>query len=233
MNCIIIDDELTSRHILKKLISDTKNLHLIKEFDNGKDALDYLIINEIDLIFLDIHMPQINGFDLLDSLPLTPKVIITTSDREFAIKSFDYKCIVDYLQKPFNLSRFLRAVEKTNEPLIEEDQISIDSFPENNDLIIKINRRQVCLKIDSLSVIKRIGDDIQIISNDLIYNVKYSLNKVVQKLPSSMFLKINDYYLINLSKVKNIQNNNVLIDDHLIPVNKSNSEELKRRLNSL
>lgn len=230
MNCIIIDDEETSRSILKRLISKVKKLRFIDEFSNAKEAFDYLVVNKIDLVFLDVHMPEITGFDSLHLLTAKPKVIITTSDKELAIKSFNYSCIVDYLQKPFNYVTFLRAIDKVNESLIEKDSISVEYFPQNNDLLIKVNRRNIYIKIDTISLIKTKGEEIKIFTDTLNYSIKYTLDEIIKKLPNDFFMKINQNYAININKQINIEKNNVLIGSEIIPVNDANKFKLIKKI---
>ena len=112
MNCIIIDDEEVSRNITLKLSSKIKNLNVVKAFDNAIDALKFLNKNKVDFIFLDIHMSQLSGFEFIENLKTPTKIVLTTADRDLAIKAYEYNCIVDYLGKPYNFPRFAIALEK-------------------------------------------------------------------------------------------------------------------------
>ena len=112
MKCIIVDDELTARSIIAKLCSDVNDLIVVEEFPNAIQAIKYLNQNEVDLIFLDIHMPDFTGFDFIETIKNPPKIILTTSDSNFAINAFEYDCIVDYLVKPISHDRFKKAITK-------------------------------------------------------------------------------------------------------------------------
>ena len=114
MNCIIIDDEATARAIITQLCSNVENMNVLEEFPNAIQAIKYLNQNEIDLIFLDIHMPDFTGFDFIETLKNPPRIILTTSDTNFAIQAFEYDCIVDYLVKPISQERFDKAIQKAN-----------------------------------------------------------------------------------------------------------------------
>ena len=114
MNCIIIDDEATARAIIGQLCSNVKELTILEEFPNAIQAVKYLNQNEIDLVFLDIHMPDFTGFDFIETLKNPPKIILTTSDSNFAIQAFEYDCIIDYLVKPIAPERFLKATQKAS-----------------------------------------------------------------------------------------------------------------------
>ena len=112
MNCIIIDDEEMARSIIEKMIENTSQLNLLKEFSNAIHAIKYLNENNVDLIFLDIHMPDFTGFDFIKTIKSPPKIILITSDKNFAIEAFEYECIVDYLVKPITEDRFQKQFKK-------------------------------------------------------------------------------------------------------------------------
>ena len=112
MNCIIIDDDKTARQLIKQLILKTEGMLLIDEFSSAIDAIKYLNANDVDLIFLDIHMPTFSGFDFIQTLKSTPKIILTTSDKDFAIQAFEYDCVVDYIVKPITKERFKKSLNK-------------------------------------------------------------------------------------------------------------------------
>ena len=112
MNCIIIDDEKLARTIIKTLCDDVRSLEVVSEFPNAMQAIKYLNEHKVDLIFLDIHMPDFTGFDFVKTLKNPPSIVLTTSDPKFAIEAFQYECIVDYLLKPIATDRFKMAIEK-------------------------------------------------------------------------------------------------------------------------
>ena len=153
MKCLIIDDELIAREILKKLCEAAGKITVMGTFGDALSAIKYLNENEVDLLFLDIHMPKFNGFDLIKTLKNPPKIILTTSDPNFALRAFEYDFIIDYLLKPLEASRFEKAVEKAKQvlnsesvgPSTEENSPNLDT-----DFYINIDRRLI--KIDPFSV---------------------------------------------------------------------------------
>ena len=112
MDCIIIDDDATARLIVSKLCNKVSSLTVLEEFSNAIEAIKYLNTNEVDVIFLDIHMPTFSGFDFIQTLKNPPKIILTTSDKNFALEAFEYPSVVDYLLKPIQQARFEKAVQK-------------------------------------------------------------------------------------------------------------------------
>lgn len=236
MNCIIIDDETTARAIINQLCSQIPSLTIIEEFPNAIQAIKYLNQNEVDLIFLDIHMPDFTGFDFIETLKNPPKIILTTSDANFAIQAFEYNCIVDYLVKPITPERFKKAIlkaesKKTAQPKAEVlDKLETSS---GNDLYVNIDRRLIKIDIPSIYLIEAKGDYIKVKTEDKNYTVHSTLKKIEDKLPDSMFLKIHRSYIINVSKIIDIEDNSVLIKKDVIPVSRSNRPELMKRLNLL
>lgn len=236
MNCIIIDDEATARIIVQQLCSTIENLNVVEEFPNAIQALMYLNKQSVDLIFLDIHMPDFTGFDLIQTLKNPPKIIVTTSDKDFALKAFDYDCIVDFLLKPIAKSRFLKAIKKVEKSLLlnnSEKKSNKQKVQLENDLYVNIDRRLIKINIPSIYLIKSKGDYIQIKTEEKNYVVHTTLKKIADKLPDSLFLRVHRSYIINLKKIIDIKNNSVLIKKFVIPISRTSKPELMKRLNLL
>lgn len=238
MTCIFVDDEAAARMILEQLCTSVESLDVIDQFSNAIDAIKFLNKNKVDLIFLDIHMPGFTGFDFIQTLKNPPKIILTTSDRNFAIEAFEYESIVDYLVKPLSLPRFIKAVDKAREFKITTTapipQVANTSKKDtDNDLYVNIDRRLIKISIPTIKLIQAKGDYIQLKTEDKNYTVHTTLKKIEEKLPDDLFLKVHRSYIINTSKIIDIEDNSVLIDKDVIPVSRSNRPELMRRLNLL
>ncbi|MFP2995176.1 LytTR family DNA-binding domain-containing protein [Spongiivirga sp. MCCC 1A20706] len=233
MNCIIIDDEATARAIINHLCDQISQLKVVSEFSNAIEAIKFLNQNEIDLIFLDIHMPDFTGFDFIQTLKSPPKIILTTSDANFAIQAFEYDCIVDYLLKPIELLRFKKAIEKAEQTTISEEKTSVEKQDNNNDLFVNIDRRLVKINIPDIYLVEAKGDYINIKTEQKNYIVHSTLKKIEEKLPDTLFLKVHRSYVINTNKIIDIEDNSVLIKQDIIPVSRANRPELRKRLNLL
>jgi two-component system response regulator LytT len=239
MKGIIIDDEITARIILKRVAEDIPNLDIVEDFSDAMQAIKYLNKNAVDVIFLDIHMPNFTGFDFIESLKNPSKIVLTTSDRNFALEAFEYKFVIDYLVKPIQLDRFEKAIKKTNAVrLVEETAISVikkesQTNITHDTLYVNIDRRLVKIDIPSICVIEAKGDYIKIITENKNHVVHSSLKKILEKLPFDNFLKIHRSFVINIKKIIDIEDNSVLINKNVIPVSRVNKNELKRRLNLL
>lgn len=239
MNCIIIDDEKMARTILKTLCNEVKSLHIVEEFSNAIQAMKFLNETKVDLIFLDIHMPDFNGLDFIKSLKSPPKIILTTSDPQFAIEAFEYDFIVDYLLKPIIASRFQKAIQKAEKfDLAVAETVpvskSISTKKEiDNDFYINIDRRLIKIDLPSIYLVEAKGDYIKIKTEEKEYTVHSTLKKIEEKLPDSLFLKVHRSYIINLKKIIDIEDNSVLIKRDVIPVSRSKRPELMKRLDLL
>lgn len=235
MNCIIIDDEATARAVVSHLCAETPELDVIEEFDNAIDALKFLNHQQIDFIFLDIHMPGFNGIDFLQTLKDPPMVVLTTSDTGFALASYEYESIVDYLVKPITKERFAKCIEKVQKSAFKHSQKNSEETgpTQGEDLYINIDRRLIKLKLDEILVVEAKGDYIFIKTEKEDYQVHTTLKSIKEKLPDALFLQIHRSYIINFKKIIDIEDNSVLIDKNVIPISRSNRPELMRRLNLL
>ena len=232
MNCIIIDDEKTSRIIIKKLSSQVENLTVVDEFSSAIQAIKYLNENEIDLVFLDYHMPDFNGLDFIKTIKKPLKIILTTSDPNFAIEAFEYDSIIDYLLKPIHLPRLIKAVQKAENQMLTVYQ-NIDDIKIKNDFYVNIDRRLIKIDLYSIYIIEANGDYINIRTEEKNYIVHSTLKKIEEKLPDSLFLKVHRSYIINVKKIIDIEDNSVLIKKDIVPVSRSKKSELMKRLDLL
>lgn len=235
MTCIVIDDDETARLIIKQLCSNFKEITVKEEFSSAIDAIKYLNSNDVDLIFLDIHMPTFSGFDFIQSLKSPPKIILTTSDDNFALHAFEYECVVDYLLKPIAKERFNKSLQKLGSLKHTEvaTKVKTELKEESNFIYVSVERRLVKINIPDIYFVEAKGDYISIKTESKNYLVHSTLKKIEDKLPASLFLKIHRSFIINVSKIIDIEDNSVLIKKSVIPISRSNKGELMRRLNLL
>ena len=236
MKCIIIDDEAMARAIIAQRISNFPEITILEEFSNAMQAIKYLNQNEVDAIFLDIHMPDFTGFDFIQTIKNPPKVILVTSDKNFAIEAFEYECIVDYLVKPITEERFEKAVQKLKAAKVPpKNSASNEEMPSDTkkEFYINIDRRLIKIEFDTVNVVEARGDYILIKTESKNYTVHSTLKKIEDKLPKDLFLKVHRSFIINTKKIIDIEDNSVLIAKEVIPVSRANKPELMKRLNLL
>lgn len=239
MNCIIVDDETLARTIIAQMVSNYPEINVVEEFSNAIQAMKYLNQNSVDLIFLDIHMPDFTGFDFIQTVKNPSKIILVTSDKNFAIDAFEYDCIVDYIVKPITQERFDKAMQKfKSSSKIDNSVVSPIETPSkiqvgSDDFYINIDRRLIKIDFPSINLIEAKGDYILIKTEGKNYTVHSTLKKIEDKLPTDLFLKVHRSYIINVKKIIDIEDNSVLIGKEVIPVSRSNRPELMNRLNLL
>ncbi|OYU79735.1 MAG: DNA-binding response regulator [Flavobacterium sp. BFFFF1] len=234
MNCIVIDDEEMARAIIGQMIEKNPQLTLSESFSNAMQAIKFLNQQDVDLIFLDIHMPDFTGFDFIQTIKNPPKVVLVTSDKNFAIEAFEYECIVDYLVKPITEDRFLKAVQKASAAAAAPTAVTKVPTEDNaNEFYINIDRRLIKIEFAAVNVVEAKGDYIHIKTEGKNYVVHSTLKKIEDKLPKDLFLKVHRSFIINTKKIIDIEDNSVLIGKDVIPVSRANRPELMNRLNLL
>jgi DNA-binding LytR/AlgR family response regulator len=181
-------------------------------------------------------MPDFTGFDLIQTLKKPPRIILTTSDKDFALAAFEYNCIVDYLLKPISLPRFVKAMDKARSffpPETPAPSQSPKKEETSQSFYINIDRRLIKIETGSVNLIEAQGDYILIKTTKENYKVHATLKNIAEKLPGDIFFNVHRSYIINLSKIIDIEDNSVLIEKNVIPISRSKKPELMRRLNLL
>lgn len=240
--CIIIDDELMSRTVMTELISTQPELHLVGDFPDAIEALKYLNHNDVDLIFLDIHLPNFNGFDFINTINQKVNVILITSDKNFAIEAFEYNCIVDYLVKPITQERFDKAIlrlkefegkqQKSKKRIDKDEEDELDSSG-TSEFYINNSKRLIKIELNTILYFRANGDYVFIKTENNSYTIHNTLKKIENKLPKDDFFKVHRSYIINTRKIIDIEDNSVLIGKEVIPISRRNKSELMKRVHLL
>jgi DNA-binding LytR/AlgR family response regulator len=228
LNCIIVEDEPLSSNFIKKFCEKSDKVTVKKQFTNALDALAYLKENETELIFLDVEMPGINGFQMLDNLSYSPKVIMTTSKTDYAYTAFEYN-VTDFLKKPVIYDRFLEAIDK----VLESYKNNMISQEDNkNDILIKSNGSYIRLVHDDILYIEGMGDYVKYVTTEKTYIAHSTLRTAEETMTTGNFMKVHRSYIVNVNKIKNFTDNTLTIEGACIPVSKSNKADLLDKLRS-
>jgi DNA-binding LytR/AlgR family response regulator len=221
MNCIAIDDEPLALDIISEFCSKITHVELTGTFTNPFDAIKLLNCKEIDLIFLDIHMPQISGLEFLKLLYNPPLVIFTTAYKEHAFQGFENDA-VDFLIKPFSFDRFIKSVNKAiqliklkNQPdIVKEDRLRISS----RFLMVKVEYSTIRVNLDDILYIEGLKDYVKIYSGGKPILTKTTMKNIIDKLPSDRFFRVHKSYIVAVDKIKMIENSRIIIDNQHIPI---------------
>ncbi|MEP5612974.1 MAG: response regulator [Cyclobacteriaceae bacterium] len=218
VNCIIVDDEPLAIELLEDYVDRVAHLHLIGTFDNPIEAISFVNENEVDLLFLDIEMPEINGINFVDVLTRKPHIIFTTAYSTYGVESYE-KNALDYLLKPINFERFLIAVNKLIQPTSSEIKSDV------NTLFIKSNGAFVQLKYDEIGFIESLKDYVIFNTEKDRFIVYHSLKKLEEIMPAS-FQRVHYSYMANLNKVEKIKDQHLHIFSAKIPISKKHREHI-------
>lgn len=230
--CIIIEDEPLARDIIKNYLDKTEDFEIVAEFDNALKALRFLQSNIVELIFLDIQMPQLNGIDFLKTLKNPPKVIITTAYREFAIEGFELD-VVDYLLKPIPFNRFLKAIEKFYQSHMPATKEIIVQGEEKEYIFVPVERKQVKINITDIIFIEGMKDYIVINTTTQKIITKYPISSLEKILPENKFIRIHKSYIISIEKITSVSRSSVEICKKEFPFGRIYKNNALNKLNLL
>jgi DNA-binding LytR/AlgR family response regulator len=231
MKCLIIDDEPLARDLIESYVRRMENLTLIKTCSNALDAFPLLQQKQIDLIFLDIQMPQLTGIDLIKSLQDRPKVILTTAYREYAAEAFDLD-VIDYLIKPVTFDRFLRAVGKiylAAPPVAEENPV-MKSFDDAY-IFLREDREMVKVFLKDILYIESLRDYVRVKTATTQIVTYQKISFLEQKLPEKEFVRIHRSFIVAVDKVSSFTFNSVKIGDIEIPLGRNYKQQAMKVLN--
>jgi len=230
IRCIAIDDEPLALKQMESYVGKTSFLELVALFPNALEAMDFLGDHEVDLIFVDINMPDLSGLDFVRSLEKAPMIIFTTAYSEYAIEGFKVDAL-DYLLKPIAYSDFLRASKKAEKRFLERVDSTVDLSSDEEFLFIKSDYKVHRLNYSDILYIEGMREYVKIHQK----NTKplmplISIKKLESKLPSQSFMRVHRSYIVNLSKIKTIERNRILFDDKAIPVSDQYKEAFQKYL---
>ncbi|HCC70868.1 MAG TPA: DNA-binding response regulator [Bacteroidales bacterium] len=231
MNCIIVDDDKLSRKVLTEHVKKSSFLTLIGVYENAIDARNLLAEkSDIELIFLDIQMPDMDGFELIDSLENPPAIIMVTVNEEMAVKAYDLD-VIDYLVKPVSYSRFCKAVDK----VIRYQHKNARENVGQQEVFIKKGSTLVKLKLIDIIVVEALENYVVVHTDKEKYTIHFTMKAIEQQLPSLIFIRVHRSYIVNKSRIVMIKDNSVDIGGELdvknIPIGKSYREGLLKEIN--
>ncbi len=238
MRCIIIDDDKMSRVSLSRLCEKISDIEIVKVYESALLAVDDLkSIEKIDLMFLDIHMPDLDGFDFIKAMKMVPKVIFTTSDPSKALEAFEVEA-VDYLLKPITFPRFLSAVERIRNHNVTKESISAISSETKSiykdEIFVNTDKRLVRISVDKICVVEAKGDYILVKMEDQkVHIVRSRFKNMEERLSPDKFIKVHRSYIINISKIVDIEDSSILVNNEIVPISRSHRSEVIEKLNLL
>ena len=227
LNCIVVDDSSIQRVLVTKLVESHPNLNLVGEFSNAIETKNCLANKPVDLLFLDIEMPIINGFNLLDGLKEKPQIIFVTAKAEYAVKAFDYDA-TDYLQKPITKERFNAAIKRA----LDLHMLRKDSHQEEEaeHIFIKSNLKKLKIYTSKIKWIEAYGDYVKIITDDDSHLVLSTMKSFEKDLSKDKFIRVHKSFIINVDKIEKFNSKFAEIGVTKIPLSRNKKEDLMKVL---
>ena len=236
IQCLVIDDEPLAREMLKQHIGGVEALALAGTCSNAVEAISFLKEHHVDLLFLDIQMPQLLGTNFIRTLKNPPKVIFTTAYRKYAVEGFELDA-VDYILKPISFERFLKGVNKVLQINIKPEQVAATTKENQTDatnsfLYFRADRKMVKVFFRDILFIEALKDYIKIVTDSKTIVTKYVLSTIEEMLPSTEFLRIHKSYIIAINKIESFNTDSIQIAKHELPIGRLYKYDVTRVLNA-
>lgn len=230
MKSIIVEDEVMARKSIETLCSKVDSIEIVGVYEDAETALAGLEKQEVDLIFLDIDMPGMSGLELLDKISILPQIIFTTGNKDYAYDAYEYE-VTDFLTKPISQPRFLKAIEKA---ISNENRLNaVAQASEQCEIYIKADGRYVRLSYSDIMYFENVGDYVKVVSFQGNYIIHGSMKSIDSRISHPRFLKIHRSYIVNMDKIKDIEDHTIVIEKKVIPVSRSHRPILMRSINIL
>ena len=234
IHCIIVDDEPIAREILEDHLHKIEAIKIIATCKNAMEAFNVINNHKIDVIFLDINMPEISGLSFAKSINKNIKIIFTTAYREYAVDGFDLKA-VDYLLKPISFERLLQAVNKflnENIPVYTESKNELTT--EKSDFIfVRSDRKMIKINFSEVNYIESLGDYLKIHLQNKTIITRETISNMEAKLPKKEFIRIHRSFILSISKIESFTNEFVEVSKKAIPISRSYKKEVLQRLENM
>lgn len=234
INCIIVDDEPMAREILESHLKRIDSIDIKGSCKNAVEAFNLLNSEPVDLIFLDINMPEINGLSFAKSINDNLKIIFTTAYREYAIDGFDLKA-VDYLLKPISFERLYQSILKyKNESMVFRQEVSTDDSHENAEFFfVRSERKMIKINFTEIDYIESLADYVKIYAQGKITLTRETISSIEAKLPKKDFMRVHRSYIISINKINSFTQEFIEIGKKAIPISRSYKNDVKERLDNV
>jgi DNA-binding LytR/AlgR family response regulator len=229
MKCLIVDDESVAHEIIRKYCSLLPNIHVMQDYYDAIEALEYLNGHEVDLIFLDLNMPKLKGFEFLRTLPRPPKVIVTTAYSEYALEGYELN-IADYLLKPFSFERFVKAVNKAclDSPKPAFITTKTESAEQHGRIFLYANNKYIQVALEDILFVEASGNYIKIVLKEEMLTVRGTLSSLADHLPTEGFVQVHRSFMVVQKHIKSIEGNQIHIGEYTVPIGKLFKAQVNR-----
>jgi len=247
IRCVVVDDDPIFQKVLTKYIDRHDKLSLVDTCSDGIEASNVLQTEDVDLLFLDVEMPDMSGLELVDTLGSPPSVVMVTGKKEYAVDAFE-AAVTDYLVKPVRYSRFLQAVSRVESEL-EKDRKAAQSAPNTapdfrvatsesdsdapDHVFLKVDRRLIRVPLHTIQWIEAQGDYMLVQAGPKSYLINSTMKEIDDKLPDDQFVRVHRSYIVRIDQIKDIEDTTLVIDGEVIPIGGSYRSNLIDRIQTL
>jgi DNA-binding LytR/AlgR family response regulator len=231
IKCLIVDDEPVARDVLKRHLAKIDSVEVVGSCKNAIEAFSHINKHRIDLIFLDIKMPEISGLSFAKSINKNIKVIFTTAYREYAVDGFDLQA-VDYLVKPISFERLLQSIQKfLNENVNMQVLPTEDIVVEKQDFIfVRSDRKMVKINFNEILFVESLSDYVKIHLEENTVVTRETISSIEAKLPQNNFMRVHRSFIVSLAGIESFTSEHIEIKDHVIPISRGYKIEVLQRL---
>ncbi len=229
ISCIIVDDESMARDIIATHLSRIKNIEVVAQCKNAIEAFNFINNNAVDLIFLDINMPEISGIAFAKSINKNIKIIFTTAYRDYAVEGFDLQA-VDYLLKPIPFERLLKAVNRYFEVNAKHLKNESNQLDDNDFIFVRSDRRMLKITFKDILYIESLSDYIKIHLTETCVVTRETISAIEAKLPQKDFLRIHRSYIVSLAKIQSFTNEEITVNRKALPISRSYKKDVLNHL---
>jgi two-component system, LytTR family, response regulator len=225
LKTIIIDDDPFSAKVLEKFVGNTEFLELAGICNSSLEAARFLRSQSVDLLVLDVEMPEMSGLDLLSTLNREAMVIMVSASRDYAVEAFEQN-VIDYLVKPVAYPRFLIAAQKA----LDKAKLNTQAAP-TDFTFVKVEQKLVKIPFGDIHYIEALGDYVHIVANNKKTIVYATMKSIENKFPSNKFIRVHRSFIVNLDKIGSVEDNNIIIGDKYVPIGATYMKGVLQMLN--
>ena len=227
--CLVVDDEAIARDVLVTHLSKIKNIEIVAQCKNALEAFNYISNHEIDLVFLDINMPEISGISFAKSINKQVKIIFTTAYRDYAVEGFELKA-VDYLLKPITFERLLQAINTYFEVYNDSQKQVGTTIEKNNFIFVRADRKMIKIEFDDIIYIESFSDYLKLHLNVTTIVTRETISTIEARLPSNGFIRIHRSFIVSLKHITSFTNEYVTVNNKSLTISRSYKKDVLNQL---
>lgn len=226
---LIVDDEHIAHDIIKGYCDMLPQMQLAKSCYDSIEAMDFLRSNAVDLLFLDLNMPKLKGFEFLKTLQNPPRVIVTTAYSEHALEGYELN-VIDYLLKPFSFERFVKAINKALDSAEKSTAKEVATSEKNATIFLRADKKHLQVPVEKILFLESAGNYVKVFIEGEKVMVRDKISTLIDSLPKGLFMQVHKSFAVALKHIKSVEGNRIFIGEHQVPIGKTYRENVDKIL---